>query len=326
MSSSASMRAIGDVDSKSGICYFVTPWRCGMEEEFVSRFNVAEEDNEALQKVADSHDVILLAFIAPYTAVRVSPVEEAYATIGLEEEFGIETALSAIGSKYPKDKPKMYFLVNSPGGGVTSSYKVARVLRQYFSDIKVFVPHVAASGGTLLAIAGDEIVMGSMSHLSPLDVQARYKGMSVSTTTFVRSFDRWVKTFSTKTPNEAPYPERAMVDKLDPIVMEEISGVIRASLEYVKEVLKGAGYKNAEEIAEKMVFQFGYHSRVIHRDLAQHIGLNVKRDTDYPELWEPMRNWLAKYLYEGAKTHFIRYVVPKQSKKVTETSNVKERS
>jgi len=297
-----------------------------MEEEFASRFNVAEEKDETLQKVADSHDVILLAFIAPYTAVRISPIEEAYAAIGLEEEFGVETALSAIATRYSKEKPKAYFLVNSPGGGVTSTYKIARVLRTYFSDVKVVVPHVAASGGTLLAIMGNEIVMGAMSHLSPLDVQTRYKGMGVSTTTFVRTFDRWVKTFSTKTPDEAPYPEKAMVDKLDPIVMEEISGVIRASLGYVKEILEGAGYKNAEEIAEKMVFKLGYHSQVIHRDLAKDMGLNIKKDSDYPELWESMRNWLEKYLYKGAKTHFIRYVVPKQSKKATETSKVKERS
>lgn len=297
-----------------------------MEEEFVSRFNVAEEDDGALQKVADEHDVILLAFIAPYTAVRISPVEEAYATIGLEEEFGIETALSVIKSKYAKEKPKVYFLINSPGGGVTSSYKVARVLREYFNDIKVVVPHIAASGGTLLAITGNEIIMGTMSQLSPLDVQIRYKGTSVSTTTFVRSFDRWCKTFSKKTVAEAPYPEKAMVDKLDPIVMEEISSTIRASLGYVREVLEGAGYKNAEEIAEKMVFQLGYHSRVVHRDLAKDMGLYIKKDSDYPELWESMRNWLAKYLYQGAKTHFIRYVIPKEHKKITKASKVEKRS
>lgn len=297
-----------------------------MEEEFTSRFNVVEEEDKALQKVADSHDVILLAFIAPYATVRISPVEEAYATIGLEEEFGIETALSVIESKYSKKKPKVYFLVNSPGGGVGSSYKVARVLRAYFSDIKVFVIHIAASGGTLLAVTGNEIVMGAMSQLSPLDVQVNYKGTKVSTTTFVRSFDRWCKTFSKKTVAEAPYPEKAMVDKLDPIVMEEISSTIRTSLGYVQEILAGAGYKNAEEIAEKMVFKLGFHSSVVHRDLALNMGLNIKKDSDYPELWESMRNWLAKYLYKGAKTHFIRYVIPKEHKKITEASKVEERS
>jgi hypothetical protein len=150
--------------------------------------------------------------------------------------------------------------------------------------------------------------------------------MTVSTTSFVRSFDRWCKTFSKKTSEEAPYPEKAMVDRLDPIVMEEVSSIIRTSLEYVQEILEGAGYKDAEEIAERMVFKLGYHPRVVHRDLAQRIGLNIKEDSEYPELWKLMRKWLAKYLYQGAKTHFVRYVIPKQSKKVSETQKVKGRS
>jgi len=32
-----------------------------------------------------------------------------------------------------------------------------------------FVPHIAASGATLLAISCDEIIMGDISHLSPID-------------------------------------------------------------------------------------------------------------------------------------------------------------
>ena len=108
--------------------------------------------------------------------------------------------------------------------------------------------------------------------------------------------------------------------------MEDVSGTIRASLGYVHEILERAGYENAEEIAEKMVFGLGYHSRVVHRDLAQDMGLNIKKDSDYPELWESMRNWLAKYLYQGAKTHFIRYLIPKEHKKIAEASKVEERS
>ena len=83
-----------------------------------------------------------------------------------------------------------YLLVNSPGGTMISAYKIARAIRSTFDRITAFVPHAAASGGTLLALAGNEIVMGPMSYLTPLDVQIRYKGGFISATTFMKFFSR----------------------------------------------------------------------------------------------------------------------------------------
>ena len=74
-----------------------------------------------------------------------------------------------------------------------SAYKIARAVRESFDDLVTFVPHVAASGGTLLALTGNEIVMDLMSHITPLDVQLRYKGTSISAATFMRSFARALK-------------------------------------------------------------------------------------------------------------------------------------
>jgi ClpP class serine protease len=44
---------------------------------------------------------------------------------------------------------------------------IAKTLRKNFSKIRVYIPHVAASGATLIAISADEIVMGEISRLSP---------------------------------------------------------------------------------------------------------------------------------------------------------------
>jgi len=58
-------------------------------------------------------------------------------------------------------------LLHSYGGGVDSAYMIAKTLRKNFSKIRVYIPHVAASGATLIAISADEIVMGEISRLSP---------------------------------------------------------------------------------------------------------------------------------------------------------------
>jgi len=61
-------------------------------------------------------------------------------------------------------------LLNSFGGQVSSSFKVAQAIRKNFKYITVFIPHIAASGGTLIVLCGNELVMGDMSNLTPIDV------------------------------------------------------------------------------------------------------------------------------------------------------------
>ena len=103
--------------------------------------------------------------------------------MGLSEEFAVETAINHIQTR--TDVRKLLLLVNSPGGLVQSSYKIARALRKAFKEIIVFVPHIAASGGTLLAVTGNKIVMGMMSQLSPLDPQAQIGDGAVSANSVV---------------------------------------------------------------------------------------------------------------------------------------------
>lgn len=61
-------------------------------------------------------------------------------------------------------------LIHSPGGGVTATESIIYYLRSMFgSNIRVFVPQLAMSGGTILALCGREIWMGKHSNLGPID-------------------------------------------------------------------------------------------------------------------------------------------------------------
>jgi hypothetical protein len=48
---------------------------------------------------------------------------------------------------------------------------VARELRRRFASLAVFVPFQAKSAATLLCLAGDELILGSLGELGPLDQQ-----------------------------------------------------------------------------------------------------------------------------------------------------------
>jgi ClpP class serine protease len=62
-------------------------------------------------------------------------------------------------------------VLHTPGGIVLAALQVARALSTHKAKVTVFVPHYAMSGGTLIALAADEIVMCDHSVLGPIDPQ-----------------------------------------------------------------------------------------------------------------------------------------------------------
>jgi ClpP class serine protease len=62
-------------------------------------------------------------------------------------------------------------VLHTPGGLVLATLQIAQALHEHEAKVTVFVPHYARSGGTLIALAADEIVMGKHSVLGPIDPQ-----------------------------------------------------------------------------------------------------------------------------------------------------------
>jgi len=62
-------------------------------------------------------------------------------------------------------------VLHTPGGLVLASLQIARAVQAHKGKVTVFVPHFAMSGGTLIALAADEIVMCPHSVLGPIDPQ-----------------------------------------------------------------------------------------------------------------------------------------------------------
>lgn len=63
-------------------------------------------------------------------------------------------------------------IIHSPGGDVAATESIIDYLRSKFSsNIRVIVPQISMSGGTMIACAGKEIIMGQHSNLGPIDPQ-----------------------------------------------------------------------------------------------------------------------------------------------------------
>lgn len=71
-------------------------------------------------------------------------------------------------------------VLHTPGGLVLASLQIARAIHRHPGKVTVFVPHYAMSGGTLISLAADEIVMCEHAVLGPVDPQlGKYPAASI---------------------------------------------------------------------------------------------------------------------------------------------------
>jgi ClpP class serine protease len=80
-----------------------------------------------------------------------------------------EAILRAI--KMTDDDVPIDLILHTPGGLVLAAEQIAHALRKHPAKVTVLVPHYAMSGGTLISLAADEIIMDENAVLGPVDPQ-----------------------------------------------------------------------------------------------------------------------------------------------------------
>jgi ClpP class serine protease len=95
--------------------------------------------------------------------------------IDTNDSEAVLRAIKLTGGEVPID-----LILHTPGGLVLASEQIARALCRHPAKVTVFVPHYAMSGGTLIALAADEIVMDENAVLGPVDPQiGQYPAVSI---------------------------------------------------------------------------------------------------------------------------------------------------
>ena len=70
----------------------------------------------------------------------------------------------------PDHKP-INLVIHTPGGLVLAAEQIAHAIKKHPAPVTVIVPHYAMSGGTLLALAADRLIMDENAVLGPVDPQ-----------------------------------------------------------------------------------------------------------------------------------------------------------
>ena len=86
--------------------------------------------------------------------------------INIEDSEAILRAIRITPSDSPID-----LIIHTPGGLALASVQIAFALKDHPAKTTVIVPHYAMSGGTLIALAADEILMDPHAVLGPVDPQ-----------------------------------------------------------------------------------------------------------------------------------------------------------
>lgn len=95
--------------------------------------------------------------------------------IDIQDSEEILRAIKMTDAKIPID-----IILHTPGGLVLAAEQIAYALAKRKGKVTVFIPHYAMSGGTMIALAADEIVMDDNAVLGPVDPQiGNYPAVSI---------------------------------------------------------------------------------------------------------------------------------------------------
>ncbi len=160
----------------------------------------------------------------------------------------------------PPDLP-IDLVLHTPGGLVLAADQIAQALIRHQAPVRVLIPHYAMSGGTLLALAADEIVMDPNAVLGPVDPQlGQYPAASV------------VKVAETKPLAELD-DETLILADVGRKALVQVQATVRAIL-----VANGITEERADELACTLSSGRWTHDYPIKVTEARSLGLTVSED------------------------------------------------
>ena len=157
-------------------------------------------------------------------------------------------------------------VLHTPGGLVLAALQIAKAIREHKARVTVFVPHYAMSGGTLIALAADEIVMCEHSVLGPIDPQL---GDSPAASLIKVVGEKPV----------AKIDDRTLV--LADVGRKAIAQVKQAASELLTRRLAA---EQADALAEKLTAGTWTHDYPIWASTAKSLGLSVSTDMPHDVL------------------------------------------
>ncbi len=181
---------------------------------------------------------------------------------------------------YGLDKTKgLDLILHTPGGNVAATESIVNYLRAVFgNDIRAFIPQIAMSAGTMIALSCKEIVMGKQSNIGPIDPQ--FGGMSCAGV--IEEFQKAIEGIK-KDPASTPLWQ-VIISKYHPTFLGDCQKAIDWSEKMVTEWLCTNMFlkqENPADDAKRIIEKLGSHKETlshakhIHFKECEELGIRV---------------------------------------------------
>ena len=186
----------------------------------------------------------------------------------------------------PDDMP-IDLIIHTPGGLALAATQIANALSKHKAPVRVIVPHYAMSGGTLIALSADEIIMDENAVLGPVDPQlGQMPAASI------------LKVLEQK--------ETKDIDDQTLIMADVAQKAIRQMEDYLLSLMtaKGMDKEKAHRIAHELATGKFTHDYPLTVDYLKSLGLNINTEV-------PQEVYALMELYDqpmGAQPPSVQYI------------------
>ncbi|MCH1984565.1 serine protease [Ruminococcus sp. OA3] len=204
-------------------------------------------------------------------------------------------------------------ILHTPGGSPTAAETIVNYLRDKFNnDIRVIVPQLAMSAGTMIACSAKEIIMGRQSSLGPIDPQ--FNGIPAYN---IKMEFEEAKADLAEHPENAQYwaiklqqyPAAFMKSAIDAI---ELSGKLLE--EWLGSCMFDANFESDREVISRIVSKLNEHNnsknhgRHLSLEFCRNIGLKISQMEDEPSLQDLILSVHHSYMITLTNSDVIKII------------------
>lgn len=155
----------------------------GVYSEYLNRgFDFPEltrERKRQLRRIAAHRERPILVYAADLTQAGQAPISIDYSDV-----LPISDQVANL------DGDEVDVVLETSGGSGEVAEDIVRLLRSKFESVAFIIPGAAKSAGTIIAMSGDEILMGPSSSLGPIDAQLSWQGKTFSADALLEGMEK----------------------------------------------------------------------------------------------------------------------------------------
>jgi hypothetical protein len=181
---------------------------------------------------------------------------------------------------------KIYLFIKSSGGNGQASLRIVNLLRQYCEKVIAVIPLECASAATMITLGANEIYMGPMAYLTPVDTSLTHSLSPIDrdndrVSVSLDELNRVVRLWQSQRSDNSENPYQQLFQHVHPLVIGAVDRAESLSIMLCKELLAYhiKDEKTQARIANALNAKYPSHGYPILFEEAKRVGLKVSHLT-----------------------------------------------